>query len=100
MEKYAKLIADAKTYAKIEDDDQTMNSLVLAAIKFIERSTGKPFAEGDELWELIVKQLADHWFNNRGAVDNGGSEIPFSVQCLISHITLCQLYEGMKNDEG
>jgi uncharacterized phage protein (predicted DNA packaging) len=102
---------DAKAYAKIDinDDDPLIQSLIASATTYIngktgktkvktgiDKSTGLPIYDDiskDELYNLCIKMLVAHWNENRSPQVPGTlTKVEFSVDALISHITLCGDY--------
>lgn len=94
-------LEEAKLYLKvdIDDDDTLIESLITAAEVYIYGQTGKTEYKGDEiakneLYNLAVKQMLDHWYNNRGVIVKGKEvfNIPKSVDAIIAHIAMCGDY--------
>ena len=101
---------EAKKYLRIDatDEDDLILSLITAATGYINGQTGKTQVKTgiggdglptyadistDALYNLIIKQMITHWFDNR-AVETPGqiSKISYSVDAIINHIALCGDY--------
>ena len=93
-------LAAIKDYLKIDgtDEDVLLTSLISAAESFIQQTTGKTLKgtaniSTDELYNLCVKLMVAHWFENRAVQANTQlNDFSFSVQALINHISLCGDY--------
>ena len=88
-----------KTYLRIDDDmvddDELSQSLMDAAVEYIQNQTGKHYTKDDNVWNVCIRLLVAHWYSNRtlNPTKPGNlSEFPHSVTALIHHIALCQLY--------
>lgn len=93
-------LTDIKEFLKIDNDaeDALLDSLLVAAESYIKQTTGKTLKgtaaiNTDELYNLCVKLMVAHWYENR-AVQSPTSLVNFdySVQALINHISLCGDY--------
>ena len=90
---------DVKNYIKVDsditDDDVLIQSLMTAAQEYIVNQTGKQYKSDDEVWNLTIKLLVSHWYDNRQlnpAKTGNLAEYPHSVTALITHISLCSAY--------
>jgi uncharacterized phage protein (predicted DNA packaging) len=88
---------DMKKYLRVEpevtEDDALIESLVFAATDYVQRQTGKSYDGTQEIWNLVVKMLVAHWYENRGAEVSGNlSRISHSVDALVNHIATCGDY--------
>lgn len=92
-------LEDVKNYLRVDvdvtDDDALIQSLMAAAQQYITNQTGKQYKENDEVWNLCIKLLVAHWYDNRqinpskpGTLE----EFPHSVTAIITHISLCGAY--------
>lgn len=99
-----------KEYLKVDHDDEDvlLTSLISAAEGFTQKTTGKTQVKTgvdelgvttyaaintDELYNLCVKLMVAHWFENRAVQTNTQlNDFSFSVQALINHISLCGDY--------
>lgn len=79
---------DVATYLRADTNDATLSAIVDSAIAFITEATGKPYIVGDAVYELAIKMLSAHWYDNRGAVMASANDIPFSVETMLNHIKL------------
>ena len=97
-------LSDVKLYLRVDTtaDDELITSLMTAADSFIKQQTGKTKVVGseveaaistDELYNLCVKLMVAHWYENR-AVQSPTTltNFDYSVQALINHISLCGDY--------
>ena len=88
-------VSDVKLYMRIDydDDDNLITSLVSSAKSIIQDKTGKTYDEADELWNLAIKQLVSHWYDNRGTQNSTNLyDIDYSTDEIIKHIALCSRY--------
>lgn len=106
-------LEEAKLYLRVDtdDDDALIQALITAAESYIAQQTGKtktlvgadengqPIYEDikeSELWELAVKLLLAHWYENRGVEKassrNTIAKISHSVDALVNHIAMCGDY--------
>lgn len=96
---------DAKLYLKVDtsDDDALIQSLITAAETYIKQQTGKTKKivgaeekdiSTDDLYNLCVKLLVAHWYENRGpeAVGTVVARFSHSVNAIIHHISMCGDY--------
>lgn len=98
---------DVKLYLRVDtsDDDALIQSLITAAETYIKQQTGKTKKivgaeetdiSTDDLYNLCVKLLVAHWYENRGVEISGGrvavTKISHSVDALVSHIAMCGDY--------
>ena len=92
----SKLQSDIAAYLRLDDDDPTLAPLIDAALAYVERATGIPYAErkNDPVYLLAVKMAVAHWFDNRGAMAENSRDIPFALQTMLDHIKLCGDYRG------
>ena len=92
---------DMKLYLHVDDDaeEDIINSLMIAAESFIKQTTGKTLKgeadiSTDELYNLCVKMMVAHWFENRAVqATTQLNDFSFSVQALINHIAMCGDYK-------
>lgn len=91
---------DMKLYLHVDgiDEEDTISSLMVAAESYVQQTTGKTLKgtaniNTDELYNLCVKLMVAHWFENR-AVQSPTTltNFDYSVQALINHISLCGDY--------
>jgi uncharacterized phage protein (predicted DNA packaging) len=103
-------LEDAKNYLRVDtdDDDALIQALITAAESYINQQTGKikkiVVVDGeptetdiatDELYNLCVKLLLAHWYENRGVETSGKAtitKISHSVDALVNHIAMCGDY--------
>ncbi|HYH05377.1 MAG TPA: head-tail connector protein [Bacillota bacterium] len=89
-------IDELKLYIKVDntEEDNLISAFRTAAIDYIQQATGKTYAENSEVWNLAIKLLVRHWYENRVAEVPGSlSKVSYSVDSLINHIALCGDYQ-------
>jgi len=94
-------LAQFKLYARVDhdDEDDLILGLIAAAGSAVADMTGKRPPHGyDELWDVAVLQYAAHLYENRTPTESGASpvEVPFTLQTLLNHISLCGRYPEAK----
>ena len=93
-----------KLYAHVDhaDDDQLILTLIAAADTAVRDMTGKrPPGETDELFDVAILQLSAHWYENRTPVtDVSVTEVPFTVQMLLSYIAMSSRYPEKEDTDG
>jgi len=87
-----------KQYLKLEtaltDDDNLLEALITAAGTFIKNTAGKTFEDENSLYDLALKLLVSHWYDNRNAVtDKPVNNLPYSLNAILEHLSLCGEYE-------
>lgn len=92
-------IEELKLYLRIDDDVENIliEAQLKAAIQYIEGMTGKTYKADNEVWNICIKLMVAHWYENREiqASSNRGSiiKIEHTVDALVNHIALCGTYE-------
>lgn len=89
-----------KEYLKVDHcyEDTLITSLLAAAESYIKQTTGKTLKgtaaiNTDELYNLCVKLMVAHWYENRAVQSPTQlSSVTHSVDALINHIALCGDY--------
>lgn len=92
-----------KNYIRVDTDDalvmKEITTLYNAAKALVMQKTGKAFEEESaepkfELYRLAIWMMVSHWYENRTPVVMGtiATEIPYSAEMLINHISLCGDY--------
>lgn len=92
--------ADIKLYLRVDHaaDDALIDALLLAASSYINNKTGKTLSSAanintDAVYQLGVKLLCAHWYENRGVEIPGSlTKISHSIDAIIDHISLCGEY--------
>lgn len=87
-------VDEIKLYLRIDNDEEDLllQGQIAAATHYIERSTGKAYAN-DEVWNICIKMLVAHWYENRGVQNSRGNvRFDYSVTALMNHIALCGVY--------
>jgi uncharacterized phage protein (predicted DNA packaging) len=98
-------LTDIKEYLRVDhnDEDVLLMSLLAAAESYIKQQTGKTKVvvneveaaiSTDELYKLCVKLMVAHWYENRAVQSPTNlTNLDYSVQALVNHITLCGDYK-------
>jgi uncharacterized phage protein (predicted DNA packaging) len=98
-------LTDIKEYLRVDHDDEDvlLMSLLAAAESYIKQQTGKTKVvvnevevaiSTDELYKLCVKLMVAHWYENRAVQSPTNlTNLDYSVQALVNHITLCGDYK-------
>lgn len=91
-------LAEAKSYLRVDSEmtaeDDLINGLISAASDYIQECTGKT-DDGSPLYKLCEKILVAHWYENRAVVAGTTTELPHSVQSILTHIKLSGKYEEL-----
>ncbi len=85
-------LAEAKSYLRVDtsDEDDLISALITAAAQYIAETTGR--ADDDSaVYELCEKVLVAHWYEHREAVSGAVTDVPHTLQALLTHI---KLYEA------
>lgn len=88
-------VEEIKKYLRIDNDEEDLliEGQMKAAMRYIEKTTGKTYQEDDEVWNVCVKMLVAHWYENRGVQSSRGNvKYEYSVTSLMNHIALCGDY--------
>ena len=93
-------LSTMKSYLRIDDtsEDTLITALISAAESYIQQTTGKTLKgtaniNTDELYNLCVKLMVAHWYENRAVQANTQlNDFSFSVQALLQHIATCGDY--------
>lgn len=93
-------LSDVKLYLRVDTtaDDALITSLMTAAESYIKQTTGKTLKgtaaiNTDELYNLCVKLMVAHWYENRAVQSPTNlTKIDYTVQALINHISLSRDY--------
>lgn len=90
-------------YARIDvqSDKNTLRTLLTSAETMIRDTTGKrrPDDRNDSLYDMAVMMLAAHWYDNRTPTGTEQKEIPYTMNMLITHISLCGEYPEVREIE-
>lgn len=86
-------IDDIKKYLRIDydDEDSLLSSLNNAAEQYLYNS-GAINLQGP-LYDLAIKMLISHWYENRVAVNIGSisKELEFSLNSIITQLKYCEV---------
>lgn len=82
-------LMEAKSYLRVDTtaEDDLITSLISAAADYIQECTGKE-DDGSPLYVLCEKILVAHWYEHREAVSGSVTEVPHTLQSLLTHIKL------------
>ena len=97
----AEFKSDFYDYAKVEDDEAQAAGLLEAAIQKAEIETGKAFTESSPLYSLVVKMIAQDWFDHRGSITTENiHELPMTIgaQVILNQIALSSEFEVKSMD--
>lgn len=77
---------DIKEYLRIDfdDDDNIIDLLIITAKQYIKDTTEKEYNDNDKIYELCLKMLVSHWYENRNAIGNNVNEVPYSITNLLT----------------
>lgn len=96
-------LAEAKSYLRVETamtaEDDLITGLIGAASDYIQECTGKA-DDGSSLYSLCEKILVAHWYENRAVAASATTELPHSVQAMLTHIKLSGDYEAQSEESG
>ena len=85
---------EAKQFLRLEtdftDEDEFINSLIMAAEQYIKNATGKIFDNTNQLAVLAVKLLISHWYDNRQIdTSTAVNKLNFSLDCILTQLIYC-----------
>lgn len=90
-------LAEAKSYLRVETEmnaeDDLIDGLINAASDYIQECTGKA-DDGSPLYNLCEKILVAHWYEHREAVSGAMTDVPHTLQSLLTHIKLTEKEES------
>ena len=88
-------LAEAKSYLRVDTtaEDDLISSLISAATDYIRECTGKE-DDGSSLYALCEKILVAHWYEHREAVAGTVTDVPHTLQALLTHIKLAEKEES------
>ena len=88
-------LEEAKSYLRVDTmaEDDLIVSLISAAADYISECTGKD-DDGSSLYKLCVKVLVAHWYEHREAVSGTVTDVPHTLQALLTHIKLAEKKES------
>lgn len=88
-----------KLYLRInyDNEDSLIEELIENAKTLIEESTGVKYVEGDKTYELLIKFLVQHYYDNRSSIsEKAVNEVPYTITGLMRKIGV----RGAKNEQG
>lgn len=88
-----------KLYLRIDYDkeDSLIEELIENAQTLIEESTGVKYVDGDKTYELLIKFLVQHYYDNRSSIsEKAVNEVPYTITELMRKIGV----RGAKNEQG
>ena len=79
---------DAKAFLKVDynDEDLTIESLIMASEMYLKNATGKEFTNKNQLAVLYCKVLINEWFSNRELME--GKDVSEKVRFTLQSILL------------
>lgn len=88
-------IDDAKAFLKVDynDEDLTIESLIIASEMYLKNATGKEFTSKNQLAVLYCKVLINEWYNNRELMDKKSvsDKIRFTLQSILLQLQYCEV---------
>jgi uncharacterized phage protein (predicted DNA packaging) len=85
---------EAKEFLKIDyiDEDNFLESTIIAAETYLQNATGKVFDNSNELAKLAVKLLVSNWYSNReiDSLNKNASKLSFSLDCILTQLRYCE----------
>jgi uncharacterized phage protein (predicted DNA packaging) len=77
------MLEEVKHFLRIDfdDDDELLNSLIVAAEEFVRNSTRPDVNTSSDLYKTALKQLVAHWY------ENGDKPFPFSLISIIIQLS-------------
>ena len=79
---------EAKAFLKVDynDEDLTIESLIMASEMYLKNATGKEFTNKNQLAVLYCKVLINEWFSNRELME--GKDVSEKVRFTLQSILL------------
>ncbi len=84
---------EVKQYSRIdvEDDDELLKTMIVAAEKYLKNATGKEYPETDEqgiqmdysLEKIYLQLLITHWYEQRSPIGKVGEGFSYSTKSLM-----------------
>lgn len=78
---------DAKAFLKVDynDEDLTIESLIMASEMYLKNATGKEFTNKNQLAVLYCKVLINEWFSNRELMEGKAvsEKVRFTLQSIL-----------------
>ncbi|WP_340639720.1 head-tail connector protein [Bacillus atrophaeus] len=93
-----------KNYLKVEheEDDRQLLNQIAAAKSYIINGIGR-YTEGNPQFELVLQMLVQHWYENKGIYESGGTglSIPFTAENILTQLryTCIEEQENEKKDQ-
>ncbi|KIN34787.1 head-tail connector protein [Bacillus subtilis] len=85
-----------KNYLKVEheEDDRQLLRQIAAAKSYIINGIGR-YIEGHPQFELVLQMLVEHWYENKGIYESGGtgSSIPFTAENILTQLRYISVEE-------
>lgn len=86
---------EAKQFLRLEQDyteeDNFINSLIIAAESYIINATGKTFDNTNKLAVLAAQLLISNWYDNRAiTVSSNQSKLSFSLDHIMTQLSYCE----------
>lgn len=87
---------DAKAFLKVDynDEDLTIESLIMASEMYLKNATGKEFTNKNQLAVLYCKVLINEWFSNRELME--GKDVSEKVRFTLQSILLQLQYSEVQ----
>ncbi|WP_446475899.1 head-tail connector protein [Bacillus velezensis] len=85
-----------KNYLKVEheEDDRQLLNQMAAAKSYIINGIGR-YIEGHPQFELVLQMLVQHWYENKGIYESGGTSlsIPFTAENILTQLRYVSVEE-------
>ena len=82
---------DAKGFLKVDynDEDLTIESLIIASEMYLKNATGKEFTSKNQLAVLLINE----WYNNRELMDKKSvsDKTRFILQSILLQLQYCEV---------
>lgn len=91
-------LKEVKDYARIDidDDDELLKSLIVAAEGYLKNATGKEYPETDgngigyELEKIYLQQLVTYWYEKRTPAGGLGEDFSPAARALMLQLKMKQ----------
>lgn len=83
---------DVKQYSRVDDPDegQLLESLEIASKMYLKNAGVTTPVNTNELYNLAVKILVTHWYDNREPVGKA-DKLAYSLDSIISQLKYCEV---------
>lgn len=85
-----KILDEIKLYARIDEDYNEIPTFISAAEEYL-NNAGITKNYNSDLYNLCIKMLVKHWYDNREITTNKPIEIPYGITCIINQLQINNL---------